>query len=138
MNVIIYAKYVNDGTTPSIKNQIKECTKFAKENEYRIVGEYVDYSLSREQFQQMIKDGLLKEFDAILVSDYDRFSKNKCENAFYKYKLKQNGVKVLSAKSADNATDIFIESILEEMAEYLSVELGQKVQRGMDINASIN
>lgn len=46
-------------------------------------------------------------------------------------------MRVLSAKEniADDASGILIESILEGMAEYYSVELAQKVKRGMDLNA---
>jgi len=53
-----------------------------------------------------------------------------------KQKLKKNGVRVLSAREniTDDASGILMESVLEEMAEYYSAELSQKI-RGMDINA---
>ena len=35
----------------------------------------------------------------------------------------------------DDASGVLMESVLEGMAEYFSVELGQKVKRGMKINA---
>ena len=51
--------------------------------------------------------------------------------------MRKNGVKVLSARENinDDASGILMESVLEGMAEYFSVELGQKVKRGMKINA---
>lgn len=50
---------------------------------------------------------------------------------------KKNGVRVLSAKEniTDDASGILIEGVLESMAEYYSVELVQKINRGMQINA---
>ena len=50
---------------------------------------------------------------------------------------KKNGDRVLSAKEniTDDASGILIEGVLESMAEYYSVELVQKINRGMQINA---
>ena len=52
------------------------------------------------------------------------------DSANYKYKLKQNGVKVISTKDniSDDASGILMESVLEGMAEYYSAELGTKVK----------
>ena len=43
----------------------------------------------------------------------------------------------MSAKEniADDASGILVEGVLESMAEYYSVELSQKIKRGMEINA---
>ncbi len=53
-------------------------------------------------------------------------------------KLKKNGVRVLSAREniSDDASGVLNGSSIRGMAEYYSVELGQKVERGMKINAS--
>ena len=52
------------------------------------------------------------------------------DSANYKYKLKQNGVKVISTRDniSDDASGILMESVLEGMAEYYSAELGTKVK----------
>ena len=52
-------------------------------------------------------------------------------------RAKKNGVRVLSSKEniTDDASGILIEGVLESMAEYYSVELAQKINRGMQINA---
>ena len=54
-----------------------------------------------------------------------------------KAKLKNNGVRVLSAREniTDDASGILDEGVLESMAEYYSAELSQKINRGMEINA---
>lgn len=84
----------------------------------------------------MIEDSSKKCFEFVLVYQLDRFARNRYDSATYKTKLKKNGVRVISAKEniSDDASGILMESVLEGMAEYYSVELSQKVKRGMAIN----
>ena len=76
-------------------------------------------------------------FDTVIVWKLDRFARNRYDSAIYKAKLKKNGVRVMSAKEniSDDASGILIEGVLESMAEYYSVELAQKINRGMSLNA---
>lgn len=106
-----------------------------------MVAEYIDRATTgtnddREQFQKMIEDSNKKCFEFVLVYQLDRFARNRYDSATYKNKLKKNGVRVISAKEniSDDASGILMESVLEGMAEYYSVELSQKVKRGMAIN----
>ena len=143
MDVVIYARYSSHNQTEqSIEGQLKVCKDYAKRNDYNIVHIYKDEarsgtSDSREQFQQMIEDSSKKQFQGVLVYQLDRFARNRYDSSHYKHKLKKNGVRVFSAKEniSDDASGILMESVLEGMAEYYSVELGQKVKRGMGINA---
>ena len=84
----------------------------------------------------MIEDSNKKCFQGVLVYQFDRFARNRYDSATYKNKLKKNGVRVFSAKEniSEDASGILMESMLEGMAEYYSVELSQKVKRGMAIN----
>ena len=130
-------------TDQSIEGQFKECRAYAERMGYTIVGEYKDEHLTgtsdnRADFQRMIEDSNKKTFEAVLVYQLDRFSRNRYDSAIYKRKLKKNGVRVLSAREniSDDASGVLMEAVLEGMAEYYSVELGQKVERGMKINAS--
>ncbi|MBE5822278.1 MAG: recombinase family protein [Clostridiales bacterium] len=143
MNVVTYARYSSHNQTEqSIEGQIKVCEEYAKRNDLTIVGTYIDRALTgtndkRPEFARMIKDSNKKFFEGILVYQLDRFARNRYDSAIYKAKLKKNGVRVLSAKEniSDDASGILMESVLEGMAEYYSVELSQKVKRGMRINA---
>jgi DNA invertase Pin-like site-specific DNA recombinase len=85
----------------------------------------------------MIADGDKKLFQAVLVYQLDRFARNSYDSATYKAKLKKNGIRVLSAREniSDDASGVLMEAVLEGMAEYYSVELSQKIRRGMNINA---
>ena len=143
MNVVIYARYSSDRQTEqSIEGQLKECYEYARRNGYTIVGEYIDRAISgttdhRPEFLRMIADGDKKLFKAVLVYQLDRFARNRYDSATYKAKLKKNGIRVLSAREniSDDASGVLMEAVLEGMAEYYSVELSQKIRRGMDINA---
>lgn len=130
-------------TAQSIEGQFKECRAYAERMGYNIVGEYKDEHITgtsdnRAEFQRMIEDSSKKTFEAVLVYQLDRFARNRYDSAIYKRKLKKNGVRVLSAREniSDDASGVLMEAVLEGMAEYYSVELGQKVERGMKINAS--
>ena len=85
----------------------------------------------------MIADSAKRQFQAVLVYQLDRFSRNRYDSATYKNKLKKNGVRVISAREviAEDASGVLLESVLEGMAEYFSAELSQKVKRGMRLNA---
>ena len=67
----------------------------------------------------------------------DRFARNRYDSAHYKTILKRNGVRVLSAKEtiSEGAEGILLESMLEGYAEYYSIELAEKVKRGLTENA---
>lgn len=66
------------------------------------MGEYIDRAISgktddRPDFQRMISDSRKRAFQYVIVYKLDRFARNRYDSAVYKHKLKQNGVKVVSA-----------------------------------------
>lgn len=143
MNAVIYARYSSHNQTEcSIEGQLEECRRYAENNNINIVGEYIDRAKSgtkddRDNFLKMIEESKNKTFEAILVYQLDRFARNKYDSVIYKKQLKDRGIRVLSVREniSQDASGILMESVLEGMAEYFSVELGQKVKRGMKLNA---
>ena len=143
MNIVIYARFSSHSQTEqSIEGQLKVCYEYAAANNHIVVGEYIDRAQSgkidsRTDFQRMILDSDKRTFEGVLVYQLDRFSRNRYDSAIYKARLKQNGVRVLSAKEniTDDASGILVEGMLESIAEYYSAELSQKIHRGMAINA---
>ena len=143
MNVVIYARYSSHSQTEqSIEGQLQTCYEYAKNNGYTVIGEYIDRAQSgttdnRVEFQRMISDSEKHTFEGVLVYQFDRFARKRSDSAINKTKLRMNGVRVISAREpiADDASGILVEGVLESMAEYYSVELSQKIRRGMDINA---
>lgn len=143
MNAVIYARFSSHSQREqSIEGQLKTCYKFAADNGYTVIGEYIDRAQSgtndnRAEFQRMIADSDKHTFNAVIVYQLDRFARNRYDSAINKAKLKKNGVRVISAREniSDDASGILVEGILESMAEYYSAELSQKIHRGMAINA---
>ena len=143
MNVVVYARYSSHNQNEqSIEGQLEYCRNYAKQHNYNIIGEYIDRAQSgtnddRPEFKKMIEDSNKKTFEGVLVYQLDRFARSRYDSAVNKAKLKKNGVRVFSAREniSDDASGVLMESVLEGMAEYFSAELGQKVKRGMKINA---
>ncbi len=128
---VIYARYSSDAQKEtSIDDQIRDCKKFAADNDYRIIRIYRDDCVSgktdnRDQFQQMLSGSAKELFEAVIVWKLDRFARNRNESAINKVKLKKNGVKVVSAMEhiPDGPEGIILESVLEGMAEYYIYDL---------------
>ena len=143
MKAVIYARYSSDNQREeSIEGQIRDCRAYAEYNGIDIVGEYIDRAFSaktddRPDFQWMIKDSYKYAFDCIIVWKLDKISRNRCDSAHYKALLRKNGVKVISVKEsiAEDSEGIFLESVLEGLAEYYSAELAEKETSGVKENA---
>ena len=137
-NAVIYARYSSHNQTEqSIEGQLRVCHEYAQREGFTIVGEYIDRAISgktddRPDFQRMVSDSRKRAFQYVIVYKLDRFARNRYDSAVYKHKLKQNGVKVVSAMEniGDNPEGIILEAVLEASAEYYSLELAQKIKRG--------
>ncbi|GHV02588.1 recombinase RecD [Clostridia bacterium] len=142
-NAVIYARYSSSAQTEqSIEGQIRVCNEYAERNGYTVIHEYIDRAMTgtndeRPDFLQMIEDASKKQFQFIIVYKLDRFARNRYDSVFYKHKLAQYGVKVLSAMEAisDTQEGRLVEGLLEMMAEMYSHDLSQKVKRGLKESA---
>ena len=136
---VIYARFSSAAQNEqSIEGQLTVCNDYAERNGYVVVDEYIDRAISgrsdeRPDFQRMISDARSGLFQYILVYKLDRFSRNRYDSAIYKVQLKKCGVKVISCMEniGDNPESIILEAVLEASAEYYSIDLAQKVKRGM-------
>ena len=135
---VIMARYSSDNQhETSIEGQLDVCYKFAKDNNIEIVGEYIDRAVSgtstkgRIRFMDMIEDSAKGMFDAVIVYKTDRFARNRYDAMFYKKKLQDNGVRVISATQpfTDAPESVIMEGLMEAYDEYYSLELSQKVLR---------
>lgn len=117
---------------------------FAQKNKLLVENEHIfmDEGISgrkaekRPAFMRMI--GLAKRkprpFDVILVHKFDRFARNREDSVVYKSLLrKECGIKVISITEhiEDDKFAIILESMLEAMAEYYSLNLSDEVKKGM-------
>lgn len=143
VSVVIYARYSCSGQREeSIEGQLDACYKYAKENNYNIINEYIDRASTgrndkRPQFKKMISDSEKGIFQAILLYQFDRFARDRYLSAMYKKQLRENGVKVISVCEpiSDDPSGIITEGFIELLSEYYSVDLSRKVRRGSKTNA---
>ena len=139
VRAVIYARYSSSGQREeSIEGQLRDCYDYANKNGLNVIGEYIDKALSgktdkRPDFQRMLRDSDRGHFEVVITWKMDRFARSRYDSAFYKAKLKMNGVKILYAKEMipDGPEGIILESVMEGYAEYYSENLSQNVRRGM-------
>ena len=137
---VIYARYSSSNQTEqSIEGQLRVCNEYAAREGIVVLDTYIDRAMTgtndnRADFQRMIKDSGKREWDHVIVYKLDRFSRDKYATAVYKKALKDNGVTLLSATECipNTPEGIIVESLLEGMGQFYSVELSQKVRRGMN------
>ena len=136
---VIYARYSsNSQTEQSIEGQLRVCEEYAKNNKILILGTYIDRAMTgrndkRPDFQKMIRDSSKKEWDYVLVYRLDRFSRNKYETVINERALEKNGVSLISATEMipDKAIGKMMKGFIEDMNQYYSAELAEKILRGM-------
>lgn len=141
IDVVLYLRFSSERQREqSIEGQLRECRAFCKASRYRIVGIYVDRALTarkdvekRVHFQEMIEDSAKRHWQYVVVWKLDRFARNRTDSALYKFRLRKNGVRVMSATEniSDQPEGIILEAVLEGMAEFYSADLSQKITRGM-------
>ena len=135
---VIYARYSSHSQgEQSIEGQISAAEKYAAGHGYTVVRTYVDRAMTgrndnREAFQEMLHDCTKHLFSVIIVWKVDRIGRNREEILFNKYHMKKNGVRVeyVAENLGAGPESIILESLLEGMAEYYSVQLSQNIRRG--------
>lgn len=127
----------------SIEGQAAEAHKWAIENDVQIVQEYADRKISgrtddRAEFQRMLRELDKVKPTFLILWKLDRMGRNREELAFNKHKCKKAGVKIVYVAEdiPDTPEGIILESVMEGMAEYYSVQLSTNIRRGQRVAAS--
>lgn len=139
VNAVVYARYSSHSQgEQSIDGQLSAAKKYAEAKGYTIVHEYIDRAMTgrndnREEFQRMLSDCSKGWFQCIIVWKVDRFGRNREEITFNKYHCKKHGVRVeyVAENLPDSPESVILESVLEGMAEYYSLQLSQNIRRGL-------
>ena len=140
-DVCLYLRFSSERQREqSIEGQLRDCRAYCKMNRYRITAIYVDRATTarkdvekRLHFQEMIRDSEKRPWEYVVVWKLDRFARNRTDSALFKFRLRKNGVKVISATEniSEKPEGIILEAVLEGMAEFYSADLSQKITRGM-------
>lgn len=143
------AAYIRVSTDDQVElspaSQLIEIRKWGAANGYLIPDEYVfvDEAKSgrkvtgRDDFRRLIATAKTKPkpFDAILLWKFSRFARNRDDAVYYKSILrKQLKIDVISIKEPieEGKMGVIMESMIEAMDEYYSINLAEDVKRGME------
>ena len=143
------AAYIRVSTDDQVElspaSQLVEIRKWAAANGYLVPDEFVfvDEAKSgrkvtgRDEFRRLIATAKTKPkpFDAILLWKFSRFARNRDDAVYYKSILrKQLKIDVISIKEPieEGKMGVIMESMIEAMDEYYSINLAEDVKRGME------
>ena len=141
IRAVAYTRYsTND--QDSTEAQLDDIKEYATKNNISLIDTYIDEGRTgqldkREAFQQMIRDAYDKKFDMIICHKVDRFGRNREDAVVYKSRLRKIGVQVKYATQniEDSAAGRFMESMLENMAQYYSENLSEEVKQKTKVHA---
>lgn len=121
----------------SIEGQANAARAWAAGKNCIILKEYADRAVSgrtddRAEFQLMLKELEKIRPKYLILWKVDRMGRNKEEIAYNKYRCKKAGTKVVYVAEDIPSTPegVILESILEGMAEYYSIQMAQNIRRG--------
>jgi len=139
MRAALFARYSSKMQDElSIEAQLAEMESFCKNQGWTVVQRYLlpetrsaDVERS-ESFQAMISAAKRKEFDVLLIHKLDRFGRSRETSVTYKALLRRHGIQVRSVVENldDSIFSRLIEGILEVVAEFYSLNLGQEIKKG--------
>ena len=138
----VYARFSSDNQREeSIDAQLRAIHEYCDTNDIRILQVFKDEAFSartdkRPAFQELF--GLIKEkpADLLIVHKLDRFARSRMDAAFYRQKLKEAGMRLVSVleRLDDSPESIIMEGILESMNEYYSANLSRETKKGLREN----
>ena len=137
-----YARFSSENQREeSIDAQVRAIMEYAARENIHVLRVYKDEAFSartdkRPAFQELF--GLIREHpaDYLIVHKLDRFARNRADAAFYRQKLKEAGMKLVSVlERLDDAPEsIILEGVLESINEYYSANLSRETKKGLKEN----
>ncbi len=123
----------------SLDAQVEACRRFVQQNNWSLVGEYVDAGESaktadRPNFQKMLRQlGDDRSIAYVVVHKIDRFARNLEDHVQIRARFKKWGVRLVSASEGfeDTPTGRMLEGIVASISGWYSENLGQEVKKGM-------
>lgn len=133
----LYARYSSDAQKQrSIDDQFVVCRKYAEREDYKVVGTYSDDAktattmFDRDGLRDLMAAAKRKEFDAVILEDTDRLSRNQADLAWLFEHLQFRDVKLVTvAKGEVTEMQIAFDGISNP--DYVK-KLAARVKRGHD------
>ncbi len=140
-----YLRRSTDRQEQSLHDQRKEILRWAAQNGFQVVREYIDDAISgtsaksRPDFQRMISDAKTGRFVAVIVWNSDRFSRGDVtETEHFRYLLREAGVTVHSVTedylAREGLDGDVLRAVKQSQNRQYSVSLSQNTLRGQISN----
>lgn len=139
MRCAIYCRVSSDEQKEgrTIESQIKELEDFAPLNNHTIVAKYLDDGwsgalLERPELDRLRDDASKGLFEAVLINDVDRLSRELTHLGVIKKDLEKKGIKLIFKKlpTDDSPTSNFMVNILGSFAEFERQLIADRTRRG--------
>jgi len=145
---VIYSRVSSDeqlkGLSPEVQKDL--CKKWAKDNNYQIIGVFEDggksgtKTVGRDGLEDMIIQCQEEKVDVALVVDTDRIARNEVDHFFIKNELKKGGTQLIAINQPminDSPEGQFFETILAGTNAFYSRLLGRKVKKSLEKKCQI-
>ena len=127
----------------SLEHQKEFFAEFAAKNGHVLVGVYADEGITgtslkkRGEFQRLMQDARLSNFEMVVVKDISRFARNTVDFLQSIRTLKSRGINTLflTANMESLGESEFILTVFSALAQEESVNLSKRVKFGKKINA---
>ncbi len=145
--VVGYIRMSTDQQQDSPARQRRDIEALAKRLSYRIIDWYEDHgltgteSINRPKFQSLLQDAKCGRFEAILLSEQSRMSREDVFDAMLHWKLLRDaGVKIVTCQRGEldfsNLGGVITAIVDQYGAHEESIKLSQRVVSGMRLRAS--
>lgn len=143
MKAVAYCRFSSDNQREeSIDAQMRAIRSFCEDHGHVLTHAYIDRAESatsddRVQFQHMISDARRGMFELVIVHKFNRFARSRIDSAINKKILRDHDIDLISVTQPlnDNPESVLLESLLEGIDEYYSLNLGIEVAKGHSENA---
>jgi site-specific DNA recombinase len=140
MNCLLYARVSTDKQAQkelSIPAQLDAMRQFAKRQDWKIVGHFVDRGESAKTANRPELKRLLafceehQGIDAVLVHKIDRLARSVYDHSLIKFALRKRGIRLQSVTEnfQNDPNGEFMENILASHAQFYSANLGFEIRK---------
>jgi len=139
----IYSRVSSDeqkkGLSPELQKEL--CSKWAKNNNYQIVGVFEDggksgtKTVGRVGLEDMIIQCQEENVDVALIVDTDRIARNEVDHFNIKTALKKGGTQLIAINQPmidDSAEGMLLDGMLASINAFYSRLLGRKVKKSLE------
>lgn len=141
---VIYARYSSANQRDcSIEQQVAKCRELAARLGLTVIDVYEDRAISgktdrRPNFQRMMKDADLRQFDVVLAWKSNRMGRNMLQAMTNEERLRDNGIRTVYAEEDfdDTAAGRFALRNMMNVNQFYSENMAEDITRGLMDNAS--